>query len=222
MTGTTKPLRSRENSNRGHIRRTDHSTPAANRQDVFATCRELVSCREVAELYGYHPNRAGFICCPFHNKRTPSLKLFDDGGFYCFGCHAGGSAIDFTARLLDVEPLEAVKRLNADFSLGLTLDKPPTAADEQAAQRRREAAVIHQRFEDWRKSMIDRLNECYRIAYAALEEGPPWTKAEEMAIKWQPAIEDYADTLSGGTDREQLEIFRYRKDLDELCRKISP
>ena len=70
--------------------------------------------------------------------------------------------------------------------------------------------------------MIDRLNECYRIAYAALEEGPPWTKAEEMAIKWQPAIEDYADTLSGGTDREQLEIFRYRKDLDELCKKILP
>ena len=201
--------------------RRNHNTNGAARQDIFRLCRENVTAREVAEQYGISVNRAGFALCPFHGEKTPSLKFFDDGGFYCFGCHVGGTAIDFTARLLDVEPLEAVKRLNADFSLGLALETgKPSPEQEQAAQRRREVTEIHQRFEDWRKGMIDRLNECCQIAYAALEEGPPWTEAEELAIKWRPAIEDYADTLISDDDAAQMGVFAYREEVERLCAKI--
>lgn len=37
--------------------------------------------------------------CPFHEERTPSFKVFADGGFKCFGCDAAGSIIDFHLRL---------------------------------------------------------------------------------------------------------------------------
>ena len=39
-------------------------------------------------------------CCPFHNEKTPSFSVVPQQGFfYCFGCHAGGSAITFVMEM---------------------------------------------------------------------------------------------------------------------------
>lgn len=52
-------------------------------------------------LTGLTPNRSGKIPCPFHDDHVPSLQLYDDGTWYCFGaCRAGGSVFDFGARAL--------------------------------------------------------------------------------------------------------------------------
>ena len=38
-----------------------------------------------------------------HPDRTPSLHLYDDGTWYCFGvCRAGGSVFDFGSRVLGI------------------------------------------------------------------------------------------------------------------------
>ena len=78
--------------------------------------------RQVAERYGFDPNRSGFIKCPFHQgDRTASLKIYPgDKGFHCFGCGAHGSVIDFVMRLFDLSFPQAVVRLSSDFNLGLT------------------------------------------------------------------------------------------------------
>ena len=35
-----------------------------------------------------------------HEDRTPSLQLYQDGTWYCYGaCHAGGSVFDFASRI---------------------------------------------------------------------------------------------------------------------------
>ena len=35
-------------------------------------------------------------CCPFHNEKTPSFCVTPEKHmYYCFGCHEGGSAINF-------------------------------------------------------------------------------------------------------------------------------
>lgn len=40
--------------------------------------------------------RKVFIRCPFHNEKTPSLCIFNDGSYRCFGCGKHGqNAIDF-------------------------------------------------------------------------------------------------------------------------------
>jgi hypothetical protein len=57
----------------------------------------------VPALTGRQPNRAGKISCPFHDDRTPSLQLYDDGGWYCFACRVGGSIYDFGARLFELD-----------------------------------------------------------------------------------------------------------------------
>lgn len=39
------------------------------------------------------------IRCPFHEDRTPSLQVYDDGGWKCFGCGKHGDVIDFLGYL---------------------------------------------------------------------------------------------------------------------------
>lgn len=108
--------------------------------DLASQVKSLVTAQRAAEFYGYHPNRMGYICCPFHNEKTASLKLFPDGGWKCFGCGAGGSVIDFVMKLYAIPFRQAILRLDADFALGLTWDRPdPAARAAVLAARRREA-----------------------------------------------------------------------------------
>ncbi len=114
-------------------------TMATCRSDLASRVRALVSARDAAERYGFTPNRAGYICCPFHSERTPSLKLFPDGGWHCFGCGKGGSSIDFVMELFGVDFRQAVVRLDMDFSLGLTGERPiPTVPSAILEARRKE------------------------------------------------------------------------------------
>src|SRR5690348_5425334 len=50
-------------------------------------------------------------CCPFHDDRTPSFTVFEDGHFYCFGCHVGGTVFDFVMQRDRVDFPEAVIRV---------------------------------------------------------------------------------------------------------------
>lgn len=52
--------------------------------------KEQVTMRDVLERYGFRPNRAGFIRCPFHTGDDhASLKVYDRD-FHCFACGANG------------------------------------------------------------------------------------------------------------------------------------
>lgn len=106
------------------------------RSDLAQRVRELVPAREAAERYGFTPNRAGYICCPFHNERTPSLKFFQDGGWKCFGCGKGGSSIDFVMALFGLDFRQAVVRLDMDFSLCVIGEHPSPAARSSILEER--------------------------------------------------------------------------------------
>lgn len=109
------------------------------RSDLARRVRELVPAGEAAERYGFTPNRSGYICCPFHRERTPSLKLYPDGGWHCFGCGKGGSSIDFVMALFDLNFRQAVVRLDMDFSLNLTNERQlPPVRSSVLEERRRE------------------------------------------------------------------------------------
>ena len=43
--------------------------------NVFEAVKQTVTTRQAAENYGIHVNRAGKANCPFHNDRTPSMKV---------------------------------------------------------------------------------------------------------------------------------------------------
>jgi DNA primase len=93
--------------------------------DLFTQIKMGVSVKEAAEYYGLEVNRGSMVCCPFHNDRTPSMKLNEEY-FYCFGCGVSGDVIDLAARLFSLTSLQAAKKLADDF--GIDPDKPPAAA----------------------------------------------------------------------------------------------
>ena len=51
--------------------------------NVFEAVKQSVTTRQAASFYGIRVGRNGMVCCPFHNYRTPSMKV--DSRFYCFG-----------------------------------------------------------------------------------------------------------------------------------------
>jgi hypothetical protein len=69
-------------------------------------------------------NRAGKVLCPFHEETEPSLQLYPDGTFYCFGtrCRKGGTIFDFAAAVWGIgtredDFLELRRRLALTFGL---------------------------------------------------------------------------------------------------------
>ena len=92
--------------------------------DLFTQVKMAVSVKEAAEYYGLEVKRGSMVCCPFHNDRTPSMKL-NERYFYCFGCGATGDVIDLVARLFGLSSFEAAQKLAQDF--GIDPDKPPAA-----------------------------------------------------------------------------------------------
>ncbi len=72
-------------------------------------------------------------CCPFHNEKTPSFYVYEDGNYHCFGCGAHGDAISFIMQSEGAGFMEAVERLAAEA--GMEVPKPSPEAAE--AERRR-------------------------------------------------------------------------------------
>ena len=90
--------------------------------DFANEIRNSLDTQEVFSNYGLRPNRSGFVCCFLHNERTPSMKVYKgNGGYYCFGCGARGSVIDFVMQYFGLTFTDAISKINADFSLGLPI-----------------------------------------------------------------------------------------------------
>jgi len=80
-----------------------HPGPWRPVNGLDARLRAIPAAEYARVLAGAQPNRAGKITCPFHhNDHTPSLQLYPDHSWYCFGCRQGGSIYEFTAALWGV------------------------------------------------------------------------------------------------------------------------
>ena len=137
---------------------------------------------------------------------------FHKGRFRCWVCDVGGDSIDLTARLLGLDAMGAVERLNADFALALPLHRKPTQAEAQQARRRLEVAGAHNAFEEWRSEFINRLN-------AAFREGR-LTDGQAVAIRMRETFEHWSDALMFGTPEEQAQIFRERRAITRWIDRV--
>ena len=82
---------------------------------IFEAAKQSVTTRQAAERYGIRVEQNGMCRCPFHEDKTPSMKL--DRRYYCFGCGATGDVIDFVSRLRGIGSKEAAILLAQDFAI---------------------------------------------------------------------------------------------------------
>lgn len=92
---------------------------------LFQTVKAAVTARQAAEMYGLKAGRNSLTCCPFHQDKTPSMKV--DDRYYCFGCGVTGDAVDLTVQLLGLSPKDAALRLAADFGIEIDEKAKPNA-----------------------------------------------------------------------------------------------
>ena len=109
------------------------------RQESIFDRAKTVSALDAAERFaGIEGKRVGGrvkACCPLHNEKTPSCVFYENGTFYCFGCHAGGTSIDFTMAYFHESSVDAAKRIVSAFGLG-EIGAPDFDAGREAKRRR--------------------------------------------------------------------------------------
>lgn len=114
---------------------------------IFEEVKEIVDVPTAARHYGIEVRRSNICLCPFHNEKTPSMKLYKRN-YYCFGCQAHGDVISLVQNLFGLTPIEAVRQINNDFGLFLNVDKPPDRADIQRINRQKQKREAYQQWEN--------------------------------------------------------------------------
>lgn len=167
--------------------------------NLFEAVKAAVTPRMAAERYGLPIKQGNMVCCPFHNDRTPSMKLNEDY-FYCFGCRASGDVIDLAAKLFGLSGYEAAKKLAADF--GIAEQKPSILAKlkrgkSQAELESRSFRVLG----DYLRILQDWKTNC---APQSPEDAidPRYAEACHMLER----IENMLDILACGTPQERAEV----------------
>lgn len=117
------------------------------------TVKQKVTVRNALSLY-LPENRTdskGFMCCPFHSEKTPSMKVHN-AYFHCFGCGESGDVITLTRKLFGLGFETAVAKLDSDFCLGLNLGAKASLSQRINAYRiAREADRKREAYEKLRK-----------------------------------------------------------------------
>ena len=78
---------------------------------------ELAARNPIEDVVGQYVSlkRSGsnlFGLCPFHGEKTASFSVAPDKGiYYCFGCHKGGSAVNFMMEIEGLSYPDAVRAL---------------------------------------------------------------------------------------------------------------
>jgi len=156
--------------------------------------KELISTRALAESLGIQFNRHGEALCPFHGDTNKSLKVYNDPsrGWTCFGCHRGGTVIDFAMLWYGIDFKQAVVRLDADFNLGLPIGRKRTAEERREARRQAQKAAE----EELRvRNAISAANFAEKNAHNALcvvlsivENNRPKRPSEPFPDVWAEAV----------------------------------
>lgn len=132
--------------------------------DYAEAIKARVSMREVAERYGFTVSvRNRKMCCPFHNDTKPSMQIYaGNGGWFCFVCNEGGDVIDFVQRYFGLSFLDAQKKMNDDFCLGLPIGEK---LSEQKNRKLAEEAQRRERIRQEQKAREQSLLTAYYAAY---------------------------------------------------------
>ena len=127
-------------------------------EDDIRLVRSSVTMRQVAQMYGYRVTRSGFMRCPFHGDKNPSLKVYEGSkGYHCFVCGKGGDIFDFVMNHDGLKFGAAVRRVAGAF--GIPISDGSAEIDHKVREQiaRREAGRKAE--EEAREQAKKRLNE---------------------------------------------------------------
>ena len=188
---------------------------------VFEAVKQTITARQAAENYGIDVNRAGKAQCPFHNDRTPSMKV--DKRFHCFGCGADGDVIDFTAKLYGLDAKSAAEKLAADFQISYT-HQGRKDATKIPVPKKTEVQMYRDLEARYFKVLSDYLHllRHWERLYAPIPENKVWHPMFVEALQKKEHIEYLLDVLLYEPIEERAALIRdYGKEVIKLEQQLS-
>lgn len=144
--------------------------------------KSKVSMLDIVDMYRIPTDRKGFALCPFHNEKTPSMKIYSgEKGFYCFGCGASGDVIKFIQMYFNIPFKDALKKINDDFGLNLPIgrkmsERQRLAISKESFKRKQEREAQKTAYFRLLKNFLDAHSEIIRF--------------EQQKAKYKPKTQD--------------------------------
>ena len=165
--------------------------------------------KAAAEHFGLRVGKDGFIRCPFHNDKHPSMKLYKDN-YHCFACLAHGDVISLTAQIFGISQYEAAKKLAADFGVDIQSRSKPTGSHNIPVKEARELLTEY-----------IYLLECIRDKYCPAAPSEEWHPLFAESLHQLPLLQYYLELLEQSSWDEQKQfISEERRMFDGLRNKI--
>ena len=158
--------------------------------------KERVTTPDLFAFYGFQRNSRGFVCCPFHGEKTPSMKVYDGKrGFCCFGgCGERGDIIYFVQKLFGLSFRDAMVRINDDFRLGFPLDGKGDAEQRRRYRREADARAAKAKADKEARERLDGVYDRALSEYARLDiqrrKYAPKTRTDPISDEYAEAVKN--------------------------------
>ncbi|MDY6986957.1 MAG: CHC2 zinc finger domain-containing protein [Thermodesulfobacteriota bacterium] len=140
--------------------------------------------------------------CPFHDDRHPSLFVFPDGHFKCFGCGAHGDAVDFVQMIHGCNFREALK------ILGIA-DGPISAERRAEINRQKEKSCLVKTFRQWERDTAHEVAFGCRVCRRHIDKIRTEADLEKYGDLYHSLqlYEYHLDILTSGDDEAKFRLF---------------
>ena len=186
--------------------------------NIFQDIKDRVDLKDLVRFYGLEVDRGGFACCPFHNEKHPSYKVYEDH-YHCYGCGEHGDHIDFVQKLYGLSSIEAAKKISHDLGLGLDNGELATPVRPRFKCPQKDRA-----FEQWVNEATQTLIEYKKLLDHWREVYNPRSPIDQVDDRYLESLhkkgytEFYLSKLLG-YENERREIYEMDKDYPMKIKK---
>ena len=121
-----------------------------------------LSIEKMLKQLGIEVRANGTLCCPFHDDKRPSAKLFQDNRMWCFSCARMYDPVDFVRHFPQEFPLvKILLRLEgkANTLQGTVIESPKEQYDFSSLVSFRQSGISIQDFEERLFNLLDKAVE---------------------------------------------------------------
>lgn len=170
--------------------------------------KQSIKIRDLCGQYGIKIDRKGFCCCPFHNEKTASMKIYDNTNTYhCFGCGVSGDIFKLVQGLENCDFKTAFIKLGGTYKQ--MTDNQRIVANSQRERVRKQRELK----EAADKELKTELGVILSLIREGLKVFVPFSEEWNYCQNKKPVIENYWEELTGGKEVNEVNVYR-------TCREI--
>lgn len=185
--------------------------------------KSAVSMPDLLERYGLPVSRHRRIPCPIHNG-TKSNFAYKEHGFNCYVCGVHGDVITFTELYFGLDFMDACRKLDQDFNLGLNVGGTLDAEKQAEAER---VSMMLRAKRERREAERKRVQEAYHAALdrwceldKAIRNGKPRTPYDDLTERYAYAVKNI-DAAGAALDEAEINLWEFEHEGEKAYTPVS-